>query len=1315
MRNLLARLVLLFCICSAQAATKYIAREAYGGAGNGTSWANAWTNVDKVVWSGLSAGDTVWISGGPLGGTNIYHGNLTDQSGSPVDATLGNPITFKASQEEGRNGLVLIQGGIFMSRNYYVLDGSKSDWVPVSTMDTLKVLTNCNLEVSQTNSSQAVQVFGTGTKVKAIHVSLNTSYDDSGVYYSATPGRPCGNGAEIAYCWIENINGFGVRAEINDWIADTYGQLNVHHCYMENIHDNFMQLASHSDFHHNVCHTHLAPEAGHPDCVQEVDKWSRVWNNIFWNHRGARFYVEANSPLTHDVLAYGNLYYSTTNWYSTGEPNNPGTGFDITGHDAGAGTECNLSNIWYFNNTLQQRGTLGSPAAFIWSSGTPSNQRLTSSWVTNFYVYNNNVIGVSPYNTDVMMQFPTNIDYAQGYNGWTYTEPCVKVDYNSVNGASGNGRGIVYGTHGSTLGNNLYQTMAAFAADTAYKSNNNNTASYVSLSGYDYRPQTGDTALVARGTNLHTALASIAPDIDQDLYGLTRPTNWSIGAFEIPAGYWVSTNGNDGAAGTFAAPWRTIQHAANVMTAGNTVNVTPGDYGEYVDTVASGSAGSRIIFRAYPSNDPNNPVVSHCFRVKHRFITIEGFKLRKATGLNGSMIRIESPSSGGNNGSDCIVTNNTICDGVMLITRTASFGSDYMHITSAYEGGTNFLDAGFVAGMGVYIGSDSLYPHTNTGSVKTVASVSGDGMTIYFTTGLSTDTGTNYWVPIVAGGDGPTSWRGLMTVPRNSGQEAVSNVVVTCNTFSNLIGVAIDIARGEGTNQVTYNKILRGHGGYAMRLYASNLEVAYNLIKDNIGIITFVGNELTDPSLHPSGGQYYDWQCNLTTSGLTTNQHNINYHHNWIQNCENQLGEIDYAPDNGPWTIRNCVYVGCSGHGSASLNDITIDHCTFYKNVTEGTANLTWAIGSSTVNFPQTLNTNLTIISNIVSSSGSHYNLSQEAPWGLSNLTNYFFSNTFSVFNETMDFTNTPLLAAPWTNGTFGTGDPLFVNPSDPLGPDGLPFTDDDGLRPLASGVPGSLGLGALTPIGTNAPVAHFRVILSVPGWKDATGTNYDPAFAALKPHERTHLMRPWQTPEALGSSSNTPVTVIFNASQSLDGLSLTNTSISSYTWTFNGGATTTLATPTITNTFSTPGTNSVSLTITNNQGTSSTYTNSYRLLGDYGGADSTPPVISGISVYPSINTCTVTWNTDESATSGLEWGTTGSYGSSSTNATPGTSHSLNATSLNASTLYHYRVHSTDGSGNHAQSNDATFTTTSSSGTTGKTIGSGTLGGGTYQ
>lgn len=62
--------------------------------------------------------------------------------------------------------------------------------------------------------------------------------------------------------------------------------------------------------------------------------------------------------------------------------------------------------------------------------------------------------------------------------------------------------------------------------------------------------------------------------------------------------YFVSPDGSDRNDGSQQHPWRTIQHAANVVRAGATVHVVPGNYAGPITSVSSGTEGARIRFVA---------------------------------------------------------------------------------------------------------------------------------------------------------------------------------------------------------------------------------------------------------------------------------------------------------------------------------------------------------------------------------------------------------------------------------------------------------------------------------------------------------------------------------------------------------------------------------------------------------------------------------------------------------------------------------------------------------------------------------------------
>jgi len=93
---------------------------------------------------------------------------------------------------------------------------------------------------------------------------------------------------------------------------------------------------------------------------------------------------------------------------------------------------------------------------------------------------------------------------------------------------------------------------------------------------------------------------------------------------------------------------------------------------------------------------------------------------------------------------------------------------------------------------------------------------------------------------------------------------------------------------------------------------------------------------------------------------------------------------------------------------------------------------------------------------------------------------------------------------------------------------------------------------------------------------------------------------------------------------------------------------------------------------------------------------DTVLPVISNVSVSSiSTSTATITWSTNESASSQINYGTTTSYGNASTSATLVTSHSVTLFDLLPSTLYYYNIQSADIVSNIATSTNLSFTTDS--------------------
>ena len=91
--------------------------------------------------------------------------------------------------------------------------------------------------------------------------------------------------------------------------------------------------------------------------------------------------------------------------------------------------------------------------------------------------------------------------------------------------------------------------------------------------------------------------------------------------------------------------------------------------------------------------------------------------------------------------------------------------------------------------------------------------------------------------------------------------------------------------------------------------------------------------------------------------------------------------------------------------------------------------------------------------------------------------------------------------------------------------------------------------------------------------------------------------------------------------------------------------------------------------------------------------ADTTPPLISNVQVTVNITTATIKWDTNESADSQINYGLTNSYGSNYFDSAGVLAHGAPLTNLIPNTVYHFRVISTDSSGNGANTSDSTFTT----------------------
>jgi parallel beta-helix repeat protein len=165
---------------------------------------------------------------------------------------------------------------------------------------------------------------------------------------------------------------------------------------------------------------------------------------------------------------------------------------------------------------------------------------------------------------------------------------------------------------------------------------------------------------------------------------------------------YVSPQGNDLAAGTLRAPWRTLQHAANAARPGDTINVRAGTYSGFVlgwDNPQGGTPGAPITFRAEPgaiiaSRNGKTPdgidLEPGCGN-----IVIQGFTINNASGtIRRAGIRV------------------TGSDHVNVVGNTCTANGDWGIFTShsAYTLIQNNVAGNSVKQHGIYVSNSSDHP-----------------------------------------------------------------------------------------------------------------------------------------------------------------------------------------------------------------------------------------------------------------------------------------------------------------------------------------------------------------------------------------------------------------------------------------------------------------------------------------------------------------------------------------------------------------------------------------------------------------------------
>jgi len=295
MIGLAALAVALLCSQAALGANWYV-DNAVATPGNGQSWSGAFKSFSSIDWSAISAGDTLFISGGTA--TETYTSWLTVRK----SGVAGDPITIRVGQEAGHNGRVVFSGaGIDVSnQNYVTVDGS------VGGVGNLVVQ-----DVTDSDKDNGWAIYASGTTGVVLRY-IKTLGCNNGFYLVRSTAY------EIAYCDLSSRGDAGVRGILSTggWDANV-----IHHNRFESLFNgggpDMIQVGDGTTIHHNVFEVTQSASAmpyQHTDDLQLAGSKLKIYANEFVNIGDSMIDYDAwASGALRDVWIYNNVFRQVKN------------------------------------------------------------------------------------------------------------------------------------------------------------------------------------------------------------------------------------------------------------------------------------------------------------------------------------------------------------------------------------------------------------------------------------------------------------------------------------------------------------------------------------------------------------------------------------------------------------------------------------------------------------------------------------------------------------------------------------------------------------------------------------------------------------------------------------------------------------------------------------------------------------------------------------------------------------------------------------------------------------------------------------------
>ncbi len=339
-------------------AANYYVRQGATGANNGTSWTNAWNELNQINMGKVACGDTIWLGGGLTYKTGLTI-NKTCTSASPltiqsVQASDAAPTTAAGYTSSLLGQVTVLNGGVDLAAGAYVTLSGRAG-TPAAN--------NFGISI-QCDNTAGVNGCGAISGAESGNISNMT------VSYVEMYGPPC---VLTATCGGGGASGFNIAPSKNtvntiildhDWIhrwgeavrTSNWSNCIIQYTDIDTTHNDGMQ---HEDVMYNYAQTNFTM------------RYNRIWNSpndgIFFDFGGTKgFYFYGN--VFHDsggeYIVFKGGYTNATNIYiynnvfeANGNGDYPNGWLDFTGADSTSGAVQN--NV--FENVNSNGGAGGAP------------------------------------------------------------------------------------------------------------------------------------------------------------------------------------------------------------------------------------------------------------------------------------------------------------------------------------------------------------------------------------------------------------------------------------------------------------------------------------------------------------------------------------------------------------------------------------------------------------------------------------------------------------------------------------------------------------------------------------------------------------------------------------------------------------------------------------------------------------------------------------------------------------------------------------------------------------------------------------------